>query len=1043
MTIMKRSYLLLYFMGLLTAFGCQQEEIGDGNTPNRVVKEGDRIKMVYSLVTPDFNNVTTRMTTEEENQWTKVWVAQFDANGDLVGAPKAYSNADHEIDISAESGRNTLYFVTNVEDNPFVDASNTPVSTLSEMQESKFSISSLDHFDTATELVMVGVWEGDLVAPVLKPGDNTKLLLNEIIVYAKRLTAKINFKIDANLVNSDFQNKSIIIEKIQLCAVPLNTTYLPGHKVSSVADLDNFDEELFTPPAQGVTTYNSKTYYVLENMQGTKNNTGGDSKKGNFAPKDGNGEDLAAYLKIRAKVNDGLNGGHVDYRIYLGKDSDRNFDLERNYHYTITINIHGIGPKDITTDVRVASRDELYQLQLQRPNGTAATNRGSEVRNIEASDEYWGWVDEPSAANSIDHLRVKSQGADWTLDAFEVTTIPSSSGYTWAGLSLEYFNEPTDTWTTVNQGDAVPSDVKIRLKTGINNSAYERTASFRIKLHGVDDSVTREWKVTQPRAASDFNMPSYSFFPAEAGVYAVAIRSKGSTTWRYTSKTSTAITFVGTIGSDGFKDDPNVWQTGHGAILFRTGSRGNFTNSTVNAHRSLGTINVVYKSSIDALEEAESASVVSQLASASQMFATLDATSGNRFAYNYSSHPYFSTVIGVSTRMPYTLNMLDSEVTNYDDDKSRLGTISPVTGKANTLELFNKMERESAKRLSDHYNIETTPIFSPAGICMSLNNEYWKIEDVNDPRFEWYLPSRNEALMDTFVAMLGLDNGASGTRSSIWTSTVPTTSSRTSSAYFAGSSVDVSSTYSQTWSVRCIRRTKEDELPEQTYPYLKNINNTPVIIVQEDGKGFVDRYRAKPTSSTDRYYNISYPYRFTDFGLPASPDGSGPVATRDLSMAPQFQVAKADVGAATFWYLAAGWKGNLDFSDVADPSTGCQSYTEAGEGGVIYDDWRLPTEMELRLIGLLGGGTTPPGEQHILQKGGVRFTDIPGFVTMTGRYWTGTEYVSSNEATGRANYVTIRDLKDILAPIDGSAYDRMDIRYISKARCVRDIKPTD
>lgn len=1038
---MRKNNFLLYIIGLLTIFGCQQERFDDLNFKPIEVKEGDRVKIGFSLVTSDFNTVSTRMSAEEENQWDIVWVAQFDADSNLVAPPQSYTRSATQIDITAAAGENILYFVTNVNENPFVNAQGQVIANMEDLQESVYSINKPTYFDTAKKIVMVGVWKGEVIKGTEQPGDNTTLTLSEIIVYAKRLTSKISIIVEATLPNVTFQNKVIRIEKIQLCAVPLKASYMPGSKVMDVDNLDNFEEQVFTEASDGGYTYTPAPFYVLENMHGVATaNDKGAPMKGNFAPKDGDGNVLATYVKIRGYIDDGVNAGHVDYRVYLGKDADKSFDIERNYHYTITIKIQGRGPEDITTDVRIESVDDLHQLQLQTPNGGRATSRFSELRNIAAEKTFWGW-DGPGAGTSTDHLKVFTNGADWTLDTMFFSTAPANNAYVWDNLHLEY-NTSGDDWHEVVKGAPVPADAKIRLYTGTNNSSFDRTATFWLKLHGVTGSVIREWKVRQYKGASAFNMPAYSFVQGKAGIYAVAVRSAGTTTWKFDSKTEgdNVLKFIGTVGAGGFSSDPEHWQIGHGNVLFEVRARGNLTGSS--AYRALGTVRMAYRSSAEANETSSAQSLVYQLPTAAQLLATKSATSGKRFAYDYSSDALFTTIVGFNGNLPWSLNMLDGEGTAYDDDKGLVGTTSPVNGKANTLEIYNKMDRKAGESLAAvpaNINVIGTPIFTPAGICLAMNENYWQINTENDLNFEWYLPSRNEALMDVFVSMLGLDNAGNGiNRATIWTSTVNPSTTKENSAYFAGANVDVSAYYSVVSNVRAIRRKTGSDVPAQSYPYLRNENNTPVIVVRENGKGFVDKYRAKPTDPYDRYYRIDYPDRFTYFDYDPAPDGEGPIGTLELTMSPKFQVAKKDATASgVIWHIAAGWIGDLDFKNIAE--TGCQSYVEIGENGEIYDDWRLPTEMELRLIGLLGGGTSKgAGQQYILQKGGDNFTDISGYQLMNGTFWTGTEYISAKEKDLRANYMTIYDLKDRDSPIRGTAINRTENNY--RVRCVRDIK---
>lgn len=1048
---MKRNSILLYIIGLLALAGCQQEEFDTKDTDFKKVHEGDVVDLGFSLITSDFDEVTTRMSTEDENRWDNVWVAQFDSNGDMVASsPQMYTNSAENLNVEAMTGENTFYFITNVDTDPFVNTQGNRITNVTELKDCIFKINSLDYFDTATKLPMVGVWKGPLIEDILKPGDATQLVLRKIVVFAKRLTSKINIIVEADLVNETFQRKQIYIEKLQLCAAPLQASYGEGSNVSSADLVGDFDEETFT--SQGPSgTYASKTYYVLENMYGDAANEEGAKKKGNFAPKV-DGKDLATYVKIRAFIDDGTSTGSVDYRVYLGKDAEKNFDIERNYHYTITIKIHGRG--DITTDVRVASIADLYELQYRRPNNQPATNRYSETSKITAEDEYWGWT-KPVTSASTDHLTVHTNDVDWTLASMTYTTAPANSSYVWDGLVMQYSAPGTDTWHDVVVDAPIPSDSRIRIKTGLNYTASVRTVTFQVKLHGVANSITREWKVEQAKSDSQFNMPNYSLFPGTEGVYSMAVRAAGPTMWRFTSKTSSLITFVGTVGAGGFKSDANEWQQGHGAILFSVTDRGNFTDSY--AARDLGNVNVEFKGSEEETPTPFMARLF-QLATAEKMLQTLDVPTRRRFAFNYSSHSLFTTVVGfqfnggtANPTIHWALNMLDGPETNYRTDNKLVNVPSPVTGKENTLKIFNKMDRKAAEVLASvpaNPGVVGTPIFTPAGICMSLNEDYWEIQTVDDPRFQWYLPSRNEALMDVMVSMLQLYNGGNGVNTTIWTSTTPTTASAVN-AYFAGSSVDVSSNYSVTSAVRCIRKKTGADIPDLAYPYVKNVANTPVVVTREDGKGYVDRYRNTPSPivPSTRYYHMGYPLRLSPpYGL--APDGDGPMGTRQWTLAPKFQVAKKDVnaGATAVWYVACGWGANefplvgnytQEYTSLASSATGCESYTETDANGVTYSDWRLPTEMELRIMGLLGAGTSAAAKDKILQKGGVVFSDIPGFTRMSGRYWSGTEYQTATEVGTRANYVEILDLNTNNAPLAGTAINRNTNKY--KMRCVRDI----
>jgi hypothetical protein len=76
-------------------------------------------------------------------------------------------------------------------------------------------------------------------------------------------------------------------------------------------------------------------------------------------------DDACSYLQVTARYSDGTQYGEIKYRVFLGADETRNFDVMRNHYYMVTLNLSGSG---------ISEGDASWRLD---------TNLG---RNIEISD---------------------------------------------------------------------------------------------------------------------------------------------------------------------------------------------------------------------------------------------------------------------------------------------------------------------------------------------------------------------------------------------------------------------------------------------------------------------------------------------------------------------------------------------------------------------------------------------------------------------------------------------------------------------------------
>lgn len=1045
------------------------------------------VRARVNMIAADFEDVRTKsLTNQQEHDWTHVAVGQFNANGELVAASVAQYIPINEsgsfnilLEVNGEDN-NQIYFITNYGDaggidkpgnNPFIDpTTNTLVSNLEEFKELVYAPDSTDNASIAAgdKLVMVG--------SIKMKVESASTNIDNILVYVDKLTAKLDVKIEASqsisLSSHPFNGATLSITGLQIVNVPKHAAFAEdGSKIEDSNNLATVKAELEDKGGALVKNYNTtESYYILENRmhdaEAIHPNDPAEKGKEQFknqAAKDHGIDNLATYLLIDGEMNDGRNVGKVTWKIYLGENNVDNFNIRRNTHYTVTVKIDGAGIA--TSDIRV-DRERLVVRELRWLNGRYGSNRSPETSYLDPGDTNWGNQVTPATVKSNDYLYMDAGEGTWGFElTWNKTTLP-----TWSGLSVSYLplkdgkdpetndkmgeddirskwvDDIESNWVLVDATSAtgLPSGVRVRVNVGKNSMLVDRTVDFNYFNHE-EPNQRRVWRITQ-YATDQITLLSDNFFPSEAGIYGVMVRATNGSYWRLESA-SNGLTFKGVVKPDGTIAQNALATgsvTGHGIILFEVG---NYTG-TPKITRSITVKSFESNPEIGTPLFSEKTVNIHQMASAENLIKTKSLTTG-RYVYDYTTDPLYETLYAINTQIPMGINLVD-DGKDFDKDESRYGAWSSSNGKENTLKIFQALEGYVADQF-DFPNpaMKAPPVFSPAGICMMMNNEWWDIKEETDPRLEWYLPARYQGLMGATAVMLGVKglgyastNNLSANRGTFWTSTMPRTTPTEvrTSGYFAGTTVDVSANYNATSSVRCVR---DKENVTKTYPYLANVNGNPVIVSQErvngELKGYVDVDQV--ASGNHMYYRLGRPLRFTERGQISDVTGEGPSDPNWSYLSPRFRVAKQDavvVGSANngTWVQASSWS-NANAVDMATPVTGCAAYSEPGS----TSGWRLPSELEMRQILLLGGGigsiTNVDGEPIVpdLQIGGASFNDFVDFEhlgkTTAGRsYWVNRKYPNDNRA------VYMRATGNWDSAIGGSASAWSSAYYV---RCVRDM----
>lgn len=318
---------------------------------------GRTARMTFGLSAADMRTsalgAAEGRSTVDEDALKNLWVLQFDGATDaskllfceyydasMIGvndttdddSKKSYSLS---VALYETTGDTKIYFVANVGPDRFQKFSagdGVPDSdvTLGSFEASTLAFASEAAVSADGVLPMIGSYEG---SSVIASGT----------VQMKRLVAKIDFTFDIQITaaGEKFTPSRVSLRSAASCtrfsapAVPTGTTGLYPDAASS----DNF----INYPAVSVSGTGSFTYtwYVPENLRGVVAGLEPSEKGSENAPAG------STFIEIGGDYQRGSALTDVTYTIYLGENASTDFNVVRNYHYTVSSTIKGLNSRDL------------------------------------------------------------------------------------------------------------------------------------------------------------------------------------------------------------------------------------------------------------------------------------------------------------------------------------------------------------------------------------------------------------------------------------------------------------------------------------------------------------------------------------------------------------------------------------------------------------------------------------------------------------------------------------------------------------------------
>lgn len=271
----------------------------------------------------------------KENLLSGLWVLQFDNSNNKLVLSEYHTSSEiqnNKLSVAlSDIASTTVYFVGNVASGQFSDLkiNSTLRSDFESLLLTYTGEASITNANAS--LPMVGVYIGSA-------SSDTKQTIE-----LQRLAAKIVFTCKSDLPAGE----SFAIKTMQLCCVPKISSYkvqpvpTDASPVYPAANAGNFmDYYAVYPQGSDVSKGVTQVWYVPENLRGVKKGLT-EAQKG-----EANAPAFSTYIEVKGTYTQGTESFDVVYRVYPGGNASDNFNLIRNYKYTITMTIKGANPGD-------------------------------------------------------------------------------------------------------------------------------------------------------------------------------------------------------------------------------------------------------------------------------------------------------------------------------------------------------------------------------------------------------------------------------------------------------------------------------------------------------------------------------------------------------------------------------------------------------------------------------------------------------------------------------------------------------------------------
>ena len=321
----------------------------------------------------------------KDNLISNIWAFQYDKSGNQITAPHYYTLPANTVGSATANVMLRpatdcqIYVIANTNSNTWLNGAD--VSTLDKLKKLTHTFASENdvYGGSNKNLLMSGG-----ISVTIKAGQDNALGS----IPLKRMLAMITFQY--KFATADLASK-LKVTRITLNSVP-NASQVGEPTGVYPSSVNNpIEYSVITSPVAG-TFY---TGYVPENLRGVTSNTD-EKNKNEKAP--------AGALSIKLYIDSEMDGGSYVYTVYPGENNYNDFNIKRNYKYTLTLNL-----KSSITDSRVMAAPANCFVMKQ---GASIVFDPYERTETGGGWRYTDYVDKSVAARRFTRVAILWQTGD-------------------------------------------------------------------------------------------------------------------------------------------------------------------------------------------------------------------------------------------------------------------------------------------------------------------------------------------------------------------------------------------------------------------------------------------------------------------------------------------------------------------------------------------------------------------------------------------------------------------------------------------------------